>query len=614
MSTSHTPPAAVRKAAVLGLKLRREHGRGGTEVGVARARDLKNGRALSLETVKRMKAFFDRHQVDKKAQGFRPGEPGYPSPGRVAWLLWGGDAGWKWARAVVRQEGRSGGRRGGAPRKNPVKIGSHQDLFYRTQTGVPKQTGIYLDEEGLTPEEMREIVRRGGLDPDDYNKLIEQADILDPDGDLSSELEALDHERLDSIADRIVEMLRPAVYDAVNQEPYIENEFDEFLATLNSDATADDPGYEPPRNILKWLRETHNVDTAAVPPEVWNDPGLYSTSLDDTSGRDYGCVATRYAMRDSELPLDSTAFNEMDLTDDDVTALEEAQALPAAEDRARISEKIREALPDLTWSRRIDNTTRRNDIRDLGKPKTTGDVRVAEVPVYIMLDAEELKQRIEQYHESTAVKNEPVVVYRFAGTNQTPAGASGRGLYVVQLTETGHLREESKALGHCIGNEQHGHPQKLRSGEVRVYSLRTEAGKPKFTIEVSNRGAPPDQGEEGFRHYEAKDIRQIKGKANRLPGFERGKEAMTKGDEVRAVVEFLTQYLGVPADALTDVIDVRGGVRSMRDAGIDPAVPPPVRRKNPAGVHAVERVPTSPKGARLALKDYDRPLGGVWGM
>ena len=46
-----------------------------------------------------MAAWFARHEVDKQGQGFSPGEDGYPSPGRVAWAAWGGDAGQTWASA-----------------------------------------------------------------------------------------------------------------------------------------------------------------------------------------------------------------------------------------------------------------------------------------------------------------------------------------------------------------------------------------------------------------------------------------------------------------------------------------------------------------------------------
>mgnify|MGYP001040479378 CR=1 FL=1 len=86
-----------------GLDWRKEYGRGGTEVGVARARDIKNRKELSFDTVKRMYSFFSRHEVDKKAEGFSPGEEGYPSAGRIAWALWGGDAGFSWSRRIANQ-------------------------------------------------------------------------------------------------------------------------------------------------------------------------------------------------------------------------------------------------------------------------------------------------------------------------------------------------------------------------------------------------------------------------------------------------------------------------------------------------------------------------------
>jgi HK97 family phage prohead protease len=98
-----TPPEGVRKEAEKGLAWRREHGRGGTAVGIARARDLANGVKLSPSTVRRMKAFFDRHQQNKDATGWAPGEDGFPSNARIAWALWGSDAGWAYARKVVEQ-------------------------------------------------------------------------------------------------------------------------------------------------------------------------------------------------------------------------------------------------------------------------------------------------------------------------------------------------------------------------------------------------------------------------------------------------------------------------------------------------------------------------------
>jgi hypothetical protein len=99
MASGFVPPQEVRSNAKRGLELRAKYNRGGTEVGVARARDLSGGAALSLDTLKRMNSFFARHEVDKKGEGW-----GKDSAGYVAWLLWGGDAGWSWARRILREQ------------------------------------------------------------------------------------------------------------------------------------------------------------------------------------------------------------------------------------------------------------------------------------------------------------------------------------------------------------------------------------------------------------------------------------------------------------------------------------------------------------------------------
>jgi hypothetical protein len=99
MSDGFVPPQEVRNNAKRGLELREKHGRGGTEVGVARARDLSNGKALSLDTLKRMNSYFARHEVDKKGEGW-----GKDSAGYIAWLLWGGDAGRAWAKRITSEQ------------------------------------------------------------------------------------------------------------------------------------------------------------------------------------------------------------------------------------------------------------------------------------------------------------------------------------------------------------------------------------------------------------------------------------------------------------------------------------------------------------------------------
>jgi hypothetical protein len=96
-----TPPQGARDAAKRALDVREgkpSSQRGMTPVGIARARDLQNGVKMSPDTIRRMKAFFDRHEVDKKGATWDEQGKGWQ-----AWNGWGGDAGYAWARKVVRQ-------------------------------------------------------------------------------------------------------------------------------------------------------------------------------------------------------------------------------------------------------------------------------------------------------------------------------------------------------------------------------------------------------------------------------------------------------------------------------------------------------------------------------
>ena len=95
------PPKGVQDAAKRGLEVRATKPpsqRGGTEVGLARARDLANGKQLSPDTVKRMLNYFTRHEVDKKGSTWKDQGKGWQ-----AWHLWGGDAGFAYARKTVKQ-------------------------------------------------------------------------------------------------------------------------------------------------------------------------------------------------------------------------------------------------------------------------------------------------------------------------------------------------------------------------------------------------------------------------------------------------------------------------------------------------------------------------------
>ena len=91
-------PADVAAVAKRGLEAREKYNRGGTLVGARRASQLAGREVVSIDTIKRMVAYFTRHERDLDAPPAKPGHPDYPSAGRIAWDLWGGAPGRAWAR------------------------------------------------------------------------------------------------------------------------------------------------------------------------------------------------------------------------------------------------------------------------------------------------------------------------------------------------------------------------------------------------------------------------------------------------------------------------------------------------------------------------------------
>lgn len=94
------PPAEVAAEARQALALRAkqpESNKCCTPVGIARAKQLANRQPVSETTLRRMKAYFDRHAVDAKGKGWR-----VDSKGWQAWLAWGGDSGRAWCQKILR--------------------------------------------------------------------------------------------------------------------------------------------------------------------------------------------------------------------------------------------------------------------------------------------------------------------------------------------------------------------------------------------------------------------------------------------------------------------------------------------------------------------------------
>ena len=96
MAETYKPTQAMADAARRGLKLRMASSpsrRGGTAVGMARARQFVNRSEVSLDIVKRTFSFLSRAAVYYK--------PGENTPGTQAYLLWGGPAGLTWAKNIL---------------------------------------------------------------------------------------------------------------------------------------------------------------------------------------------------------------------------------------------------------------------------------------------------------------------------------------------------------------------------------------------------------------------------------------------------------------------------------------------------------------------------------
>ena len=189
------PTDSMAEEADRGLKWRDEFGRGGTEVGVARARDITNKRELSADTIRRMISYFARHEVDKEAEGFRQGEQGYPSAGRIAWALWGGDAGKTWAESKgktmdrIDEESRSYDERPypnehAARLKDPSQYDSFArknneggdgiDFIYGIKDGVSEIQAIRFDKTKYSVDDAKKWLKEHDFSPIEFEEASER--------------------------------------------------------------------------------------------------------------------------------------------------------------------------------------------------------------------------------------------------------------------------------------------------------------------------------------------------------------------------------------------------------------------------------------------------------
>ncbi|MFW6156473.1 MAG: hypothetical protein ACOC7J_04065 [Armatimonadota bacterium] len=89
------PPKNVQERAQRALRARERYegsDKPATVVGMARANQLAKGEEVSYETLRRMRDFFNRHEKNKDTER-----------GAIAWGLWGGDPGRRWAERELKK-------------------------------------------------------------------------------------------------------------------------------------------------------------------------------------------------------------------------------------------------------------------------------------------------------------------------------------------------------------------------------------------------------------------------------------------------------------------------------------------------------------------------------
>lgn len=505
-------------------------------------------------------------------------------------------------------------------RRNPV-IGQHPDIFAKDQWGDPGETtNVFAALKDTHPRDLLRMAKEGTLGQDVYAEIAEMEanadedpEVLEAEGvnrplaraiteGLYEELQANDEEGREWRIKPLVDYIRS--YAAGEIEYRTSGDGLEEYQDVFQDWLADARGKVLREAAKQVSEQAHEVDEETL-DAILQDPALYIVEPSSGYGAVDGAVWSA-EIGDLEVQMEGWKYDET------LARLlnggwgpepgkrdngEKTHWYPelSDEDCAQAQKELERGEPAVYfWSGRETLNANNTHRQFYFSTSANADRIVARIDEDALNSA--LAEHIDAGPAAEPSKATDNVVHEFTGTNDTVAGASGRGMYVAQLTVK-ELRREGATLGHCIGTEKYGHPNMLREGKTKVYSIRTEAGKPKFTIEVDAR---------------SNAILEVKGKANRLPGFEPGKPGMAKPDEVRLVTEFLLSQ-GYTADDIRDARDVRGGVLALEEAGVDPFSPPPIKRrerKNPSE----PGIPVSARVARMVQKDYNRPLGGHWGV
>ncbi len=163
-----------------------------------------------------------------------------------------------------------------------------------------------------------------------------------------------------------------------------------------------------------------------------------------------------------------------------------------------------------------------------------------------------------------------------------------------------HLPEEGRRMRHCVGNMSYRYADRLIDGDIEIWSLRSKDNKPRFTLEVDSSyydadEKHPDDSPGGIlarQGMKARAIKQLKGKANRTPGYaqisdERKPypEGVKWPEEIRLWRWLLKEKLDVSPDKVDDfpvwVRKLRYALIRREQAALDAANSGEMLRENP---------------------------------
>lgn len=384
--------------------------------------------------------------------------------------------------------------------------------------------------------------------------------------------EAMDHFENECV-EYIVNDFRASAADAIQFELTGEGIFDAFLEdfthadkqvvadTLLDAVASSDSRYKPLRWLLKPAYKNRILG------------GLVKDALDDLDINDItvGPVAQRDHHQLWSTELDYNAQYHIDPSDwvgnlgfrlAEIVQL--VQSFPIVE--ARVRRELDRGTPQVYI--RPDWASSSRDYVVLRYAVT--DTVYASIPIDTLND---------QFKHVSYQQVDDVPIYTYSGSKHSIAGPSAKGMYVVDLQDPAQLRHESRELGHCVGNARYGYAEKVRAGTARIYSIRTESTKSKFTIEYD---------------VPRRVIQQVKGNTNRIPEIE---------DEIRLVVEFLIEGLGCTPQEVLDARDLHRGISQMRSAGLDPFRPASTASR--ANATARTRKPRLTARARSAYRTHN---------